>query len=133
MELAAPGPARSFVSTVSPPGAERSSTLSPKSAAFVPDPRHPMRLPFALLLGALLPFGDHKGYGLALMCELLAGGLSGAGTIPGRTDWGVIDNNMLCVLIDPAKLGGADTQAAEAERVIEWVRSTPAADGFDRV
>lgn len=84
-------------------------------------------------LGALLPFGDHKGYGLAMMCELLAGGLSGAGTIPGRTDWNVIDNNMLCVLIDPAKLGGADTQAAEAERVIEWVRSTPTAEGFDRV
>ena len=68
-----------------------------------------------------------------MMCELLAGGLSGAGTIPGRTDWGVIDNNMLCVLIDPAKLGGADTQAAEAERVIEWVRATPTAEGFDRV
>lgn len=84
-------------------------------------------------LGALLPFGDHKGFGLGMLCELLAGGLSGAGTIPGRTDWGVIDNNMLTILIDPAKLGGAGTYAAETERLIEWVYSTPAADGFDRV
>lgn len=84
-------------------------------------------------LGALLPFGEHKGYGLAFMCELLAGGLSGAGTLPGRTDWGVIDNNMLSILIDPAKLGGADSYSAETERLIEWVCSTPAAATFDRV
>ena len=32
--------------------------------------------------GSLLPFGDHKGSGLMLMCELLAGGLSGGGTDP---------------------------------------------------
>ncbi|MFO1318512.1 MAG: malate/lactate/ureidoglycolate dehydrogenase [Burkholderiales bacterium] len=84
-------------------------------------------------LGALLPFGDHKGYGLGFLCELLAGGLSGAGTIPGRTDWEAIDNNMLSILIDPARLGGAETYASETERVIEWVYSTPAAAGFDRV
>lgn len=84
-------------------------------------------------LGALLPFGEHKGYGLAFLCELLAGGLGGAGTLPGRSDWGVIDNNMLSILIDPARLGGADSYAAETERLIEWVISTPAAAGFDRV
>jgi len=84
-------------------------------------------------LGALLPFGEHKGFGLAMICELLAGGLSGAGTIPGRMDWNVIDNNMLSILIDPSKLGGADSFAAETERVIAWVYSTPAAANFDRV
>ena len=84
-------------------------------------------------LAALLPFGEHKGFGLAFVCELLAGGLSGAGTIPGRMDWGVIDNNMLSIVIDPARLGGADSYAAETERLIEWVSSTPAAEGFDRV
>ena len=84
-------------------------------------------------LGALLPFGDHKGFGLGMLCELLAGGLGGAGTIPGRTDWGLIVNNMLSILVDPAKLGGAGSYAAETEKLIEWVYSTPAAEGFDRV
>ncbi|MBL8534907.1 MAG: malate/lactate/ureidoglycolate dehydrogenase [Betaproteobacteria bacterium] len=84
-------------------------------------------------LGALLPFGDHKGYGLAFVGELLAGALSGAGTLPGRTDWGVIDNNMLSILIDPARLGGASTQAGEAERLVEWVKSARVAGSFDRV
>jgi uncharacterized oxidoreductase len=37
--------------------------------------------------GALLPFGGHKGYGLALLVELLSGGLTGAGITerPGET------------------------------------------------
>lgn len=84
-------------------------------------------------LGALLPFGEHKGYGLSFMCELLAGGLSGAGTLPGRTDWGAIDNNMLTILIDPGRLAGGHGFTAETERLIDWVYSTPAAEGFDRV
>jgi LDH2 family malate/lactate/ureidoglycolate dehydrogenase len=37
--------------------------------------------------GALLPFGGHKGYGLAMLVELLSGGLTGAGITerPGET------------------------------------------------
>ena len=31
-------------------------------------------------LGALLPFGEHKGSGLALICELLGGALAGGAT-----------------------------------------------------
>jgi uncharacterized oxidoreductase len=84
-------------------------------------------------LGALLPFGEHKGYGLSFVNELLAGALGGAGTLPGRTDWAVIDNNMLSILIDPSRLGGADSYRAETERLIRWVRETPTAPGVDRI
>jgi uncharacterized oxidoreductase len=83
--------------------------------------------------GALLPFGEHKGFGLGMMCELLAGALGGAGTIPGRTGWDVIDNNMLSILIDPARLGGAEAYARETDRLVDWVYDTPAMDGVDRV
>lgn len=83
--------------------------------------------------GALLPFGEHKGFGLGMMCELLAGALGGAGTIPGRTDWDVIDNNMLSILIDPARLGGADAYARETDRLVEWVYDTPTMAGVDRM
>ncbi|MEZ4607778.1 MAG: malate/lactate/ureidoglycolate dehydrogenase [Deinococcales bacterium] len=56
-------------------------------------------------LGALLPFGEHKGYGLALFCELLAGGLSGGGTIqPENERSSGVYNNMFSLIIDPKKL-----------------------------
>jgi uncharacterized oxidoreductase len=32
------------------------------------------------LFGALMTFGEHKGYGMAVACELLGGALSGSGT-----------------------------------------------------
>ena len=54
--------------------------------------------------GALLPFGGHKGYALAVVTELLATTLSGGPSIqPGNARAGAIINNMLSVLIDPAR------------------------------
>jgi uncharacterized oxidoreductase len=57
--------------------------------------------------GVLLPFGEHKGYGLALACDILAGIVGGAGTIqPGNPrDRGIV-NGMLSIVIDPARFGG---------------------------
>jgi len=58
------------------------------------------------LFGALMPFGEHKGYGLAVACELLGGALTGGGTWhqPTNTKRAVV-NSMLTILIDPARLG----------------------------
>jgi hydroxycarboxylate dehydrogenase B len=78
------------------------------------------------LMGALMTFGEHKGFGLAVACELLGGALTGGGKR-------AVVNGMLTILIDPTKLG---TQAAfdqEAAAFIEWVQQSPAADGFDEV
>lgn len=86
------------------------------------------------LFGALMPFGEHKGYGLAMACELLGGALTGGGTWHSPSMEGkAIINSMLTVLIDPARLG---TQAAfdtEARAFVDWLRQSPPADGFDRV
>lgn len=79
--------------------------------------------------GSLLPFGGHKGYGLALVCELLAGALAGGGTArPGhmRPD-GEIVNAMLSVLLDPASFGGADALRAEVAAKLADVRQSPPA------
>jgi uncharacterized oxidoreductase len=65
--------------------------------------------------GALRTFGEHKGSGLAFMCEILAGCLSGgatSGPVPGgrRT---AIANGMLSIYLEPGALGSADfAQAA---------------------
>ena len=60
----------------------------------VPDPRKGP--------GALTAMGAHKGSGLALACELLAGALTGSGTCgPGER----IHNGMLSIYIDPRAHG----------------------------
>ena len=56
--------------------------------------------------GALIPMGEHKGSGLAILCELLAGALTGGRTIqPAHPREGGIINNMLSVIIDPDVFG----------------------------
>ncbi|OOG44690.1 malate/lactate/ureidoglycolate dehydrogenase [Polaromonas sp. A23] len=87
------------------------------------------------LFGALLAFGEHKGYGMAVACELLGGALTGSGTWHKPTDPAVraVVNGMLTILIDPAKLG---TQAAfeeEALAFVDWLQAGPVAPGYDAV
>lgn len=80
------------------------------------------------LLGALLPFGEHKGYGLALACELLGGALTGGGTW--HTPAGeqrAVHNGMLTILIDPQRLGTREHFEREAGAFIAWLLQSPAA------
>ena len=55
-------------------------------------------------VGALLSFGGHKGSGLAVMCEIMAGAVAG-GQRAGEPEKGGILNSMLAVVIDLARLG----------------------------
>jgi hydroxycarboxylate dehydrogenase B len=79
--------------------------------------------------GALLPMGGHKGYALAVVTELLAGALSGGPTIqPGNARRGGIINNMLTVLLDPARLAGVAWLRREMENFVDYVKASPPAD-----
>ncbi len=79
--------------------------------------------------GALLPFGGHKGYALALVTELLAGGLSGGPTIqPGNARMGGTINNMFAILVDPARLAGTDWLRREIDGFLDYVKASPPAD-----
>jgi uncharacterized oxidoreductase len=79
--------------------------------------------------GALLPFGGHKGYALAVVTELLAGALSGGPTIqPGNPRLGGVINNMTTVLIDPARLAGVDWFRRELDGFVDYVKASPPAD-----
>ena len=86
------------------------------------------------LFGALMTFGEHKGYGMAVACELLGGALTGGGTWhrPADTARSVF-NGMLTVLIDPAKLGTQASFEAEANGFVDWLRQSPPGAGFDDV
>jgi hydroxycarboxylate dehydrogenase B len=86
------------------------------------------------LFGALMTFGEHKGYGLAVACELLGGALSGGGTWHRPADAArSVTNGMLAVLIDPARLGTQARFEQEAAAFIDWLRRSPPGEGFEAV
>jgi len=83
--------------------------------------------------GAILAFGGHKGYGLSVFCELLAGALTGGGTShpQNATAWRLV-NNMMTIAIDPAALGAAEAFGVDVARLQDWVRSSrPLTPGGD--
>jgi uncharacterized oxidoreductase len=84
--------------------------------------------------GALTAFGGHKGSGLAILCELLGGALTGGQTIqPGQPRRGGIVNSMLSIVVDPRALGDPDAIVGEVEAVKAWIRASPPAPGFAEV
>ena len=86
------------------------------------------------LLGALLTFGEYKGYGMAVACELLGGALSGGGTwhkTPGAAR--AVYNGMLTIVIDPKQLGTRDAFEAESLAFIDWLRQSPPGADSDGV
>lgn len=76
---------------------------------------------FAEPKGALLPFGDHKGWGLALACELLGAALTGGETQVGPKSRDAIVNSMCSILISPDHLGTRDAFHAQTEAFLRWV------------
>jgi uncharacterized oxidoreductase len=82
--------------------------------------------------GAILPFAEHKGWALSVICELLGGALSGGQVQDGATIHPML-NNMLTLVFDPARLGTAATLPAEIRRLSDWVRASPPMDGSDPI
>jgi uncharacterized oxidoreductase len=95
------------------------------------DPRYGVVDP----LGALRTFGVHKGYGLALACELLGGALSGGGTEHQGGDRSKkrVWNGMLAILIDPARIEKNGLFTTEAAAFLAALRKSPVAPGFDKL
>jgi uncharacterized oxidoreductase len=86
------------------------------------------------MFGALLAFGEHKGYGMAVACELLGGALTGSGTWHRPADnLRAVINGMFTIIIDPRKLGTQASFASEALAFVEWLRQSPPAPGSDGV
>ncbi len=81
-------------------------------------------------LGALRTFGEHKGSGLAFMCEILAGCLTGGAT-SGPMPEGPrrITNGMLSLYIDPTHFAGAGFARAVEEYAAYVKAARPATPG----
>jgi hydroxycarboxylate dehydrogenase B len=85
-------------------------------------------------LGAMTCFGEHKGYGLAVACELLGGALTGGGVTDydNKTQRRVL-NGMLSIVIDPARLGTEQRLVSDSKSFLAWLRASRAAPGHDHV
>jgi uncharacterized oxidoreductase len=99
--------------------ADGRSTTDP--AAFYGPPR-----------GGLLPFGGpvgYKGYALSMLAEFLAGSLAGQ-----RADDATRSANGLWLNVtDPAAFGAAGDFERRASEFVDYVRSSPPAEGVDHV
>jgi len=74
--------------------------------------------------GALRAFGAHKGSGLALMCELLGGALTGNGcTGPEQR----FSNGMFSLYVDPARIDAEGLFPEEVIRYVAYVKSAKSA------
>jgi hydroxycarboxylate dehydrogenase B len=80
--------------------------------------------------GAIRAFGEHKGSGLALICELLGGAMTGTGaTGPNRR----FANGMFAVYVDPKVFDPANFFDGEMTRYIDYFKNTKPAKGVDQV
>jgi uncharacterized oxidoreductase len=86
-------------------------------------------------LGSILPMGGaqaYKGFGLALVLDMLAGGLTG-----GRSSHAgapaAKGNNVVFIALDAGLFAGRDALVREASQLVEYVRATPRAPGVEAI
>lgn len=78
--------------------------------------------------GAIRAFGEHKGSGLALMCELLGGSLTGTGaTKPGRR----FANGMFSFYVDPARIDPAHLFDGDVGQYLAWFKTAKTMPGHE--
>lgn len=100
-----PAPLGALVDELGGPTLDPAALYGETPPGSVPDPRGGR--------GAMRTMGGHKGSGLAIACELLAGILTGSGASGREGRGGHVWNGMLSFYFDPARLddGGAGDSA----------------------
>ena len=80
--------------------------------------------------GAIRAFGEHKGSGLAFICELLGGALTGTGATSGGRQFA---NGMLAFYVDPKVVDTSNFFDGEISRYVDFIRATKPIAGVDTV
>lgn len=78
-------------------------------------------------LGGTESLSSHKGYGLALMVQILAGALAGATFAPLRKPADPNDIGHFCLAIDPGFFGEPEQFTASVSQILDTLRSEPPA------
>jgi uncharacterized oxidoreductase len=80
--------------------------------------------------GAIRAFGEHKGSGLAFICELLGGALTGNGATSADRRFA---NGMFAVYVDPKVFDTSNFFDGEISRYVDFIRATEPIAGVDAV
>jgi LDH2 family malate/lactate/ureidoglycolate dehydrogenase len=104
---------------------ERLGQLLPEGVAVDAEGR-PTRDPAMARLGALLPFGGYKGFGLAFIVQAL-GVLAGSGLDPDR------DDGYLFVVLKPDLLIDPDDFKQQLSALIDRIKATPRQPGVSEI
>ena len=81
--------------------------------------------------GALLAFGGHKGYCLAMFSDVLAGALSGAGCSTVGVDR--VANGFFGLVLDPEAFCGAEFLNQQVGALVPHVKSSRLMEGHDEI
>jgi LDH2 family malate/lactate/ureidoglycolate dehydrogenase len=84
------------------------------------------------LAGALLPAGGHKGYGLSLMIEILAGALTGTGCGREVTS-GCYGGGVFIIVLKVDQFVPLEGFKARVDRLIKTIKNSPKAQGFEEI
>jgi LDH2 family malate/lactate/ureidoglycolate dehydrogenase len=88
--------------------------------------------------GSLLPIGDYKGYGLALMVSLLAGSLNGAAAGKDTIDFNahhdlITNTGQVVIAVDPSAFGDVDLFLERVTKVVEDIANSTKLPGVERI
>lgn len=86
-------------------------------------------------LGSILPMGGaqaYKGFGLAMVLDMLCGGLTG-GRASHAGAPAAKGNNVVFLALDPAQFAGQDWLLHESTQLVDYLRETPRATGVEAI
>ena len=86
----------------------------------------------------MLPFAEHKGYGFAVMVEMMTAALGMSGMMSGVNSWNTqpgrdADTGHTFIVVNPAFFGGTDAFKARVDAMIDELKRCPAQEGVKEI
>ena len=82
--------------------------------------------------GAMLPFGGHKGSGLAVLCEMMATALTGGQRAEQPAQGGIL-NSMTAILIDLGRIADMDAARESVASTVAHIKAARTAPGHEAI
>ena len=86
----------------------------------------------------MLPFAEHKGYGFAVMVEMMTAALGMSGMMSGVNSWNTqpgrdADTGHTFIVVNPAFFGGTDAFRSRVDAMIDELKRCPAQEGVKEI